>query len=80
MIANTMEEVVCSFTQVMPMVHVCRYNFLSLIRLVSCVGRPKFVPADCRHNGPGLALAKQCWMGTQGVTVGCEHSVQSTLN
>ena len=52
MVANTMEEVVCSFTQVMPMVHVCRYNFLSLSRLVSCVGRPKFVPADCRHNGP----------------------------
>ena len=19
---------------------------------MSCVGRPKFVPADCRHNGP----------------------------
>ena len=28
----------------------------------------------------GPALAKQCWMGIQGVTVGCEHSVQSTLN
>ena len=30
------------------------------------------------HCHAGLALAKQCWMGTQGVTVGYEHSVQST--
>ena len=32
------------------------------------------------HLLAGPALAKQCWMGTQDVTVGCEHSVQSTLN
>ena len=30
----------------------------------------------------GPALAKLCWMGIhdQGISVGCEHSVQSTLN
>ena len=28
----------------------------------------------------GLALAKQCWVGTQGVTFGYEYNVQSTLN
>ena len=32
------------------------------------------------YGGSGPALAKQCWVGTQGVTVGCEHSVRSTLN
>ena len=32
----------------------------------------------CLQSGP--ALAKQCWMGIQGITVGCEHSVRSTLN
>ena len=51
-VANTMEKVVRGLTQVMPMVHVCCYHLLSLSRLVPCVSRPKFIPADCRHNGP----------------------------
>ena len=50
-VANAVEKVLCTFTKVMPMVHVCCYYFLSLSRFVSCVAGSKLIPVYCCRNG-----------------------------